>query len=68
MKCRKIFVYVYLIYTSGSSLGQLFVDTLAVILRKQSEIVVENFFQRSKCNFVNYVEISGNRCANTNLH
>ena len=40
----------------------------AVILRKKSKIVGENFFQVCKCNLVDFIEISGNSCANTNIH
>ena len=49
-------------------LAQLFLDTSAVISRKKSEIVGENFFQLWKCILVDFIEISGHRCANTNIH
>ena len=50
---------------SQCHLAQLFLDTLAVILRKKSEIVGEHLW---KCNLVDFTEILGSRCANTNLH
>ena len=55
-------------FQSSYRLAQLFLDTFAVILWKKSEIVRENFFQLCKCNLVDFIEISGNRCANTNIH
>ena len=48
--------------------AQLFLDTSAVILRKKSEIVGENLFPALKRNLVNFIEISGNRCANASIH
>ena len=48
---------------------QLFLDTSAVILRKKSEIVGEIFFlQLCKSDLVDFIEISGNGCVNTNIH
>ena len=37
----------------------MFVDTSAVILQKNSEIVEEIFFQLWKCNLVDFIKISG---------
>ena len=47
---------------------QSFLDTLVVILPKKSEIVGETFLQLWKCNSFDFIEMSGNKCANTNLH
>ena len=48
-------------------LEQLSFDTSAVILRKMSEIVAEKFFQLWICGLVYFIEISRNKCANTNI-
>ena len=53
---------------SKCRLAQFFLDTLTEILRKKSEVVGEFFLQLCKCNSVDFIEISENRCANTNLH
>ena len=49
-------------------LAQLFLDTSAVILEKKSEVVGENYFPALEMQFVNFIEILGNKCANTNIH
>ena len=46
---------------------QSFLDTLAVILRKKNEIVGENFFPAPEMRLVDFIEILGNRCSNTNI-
>ena len=50
-----------------NALAQLFLDTSAVILQKKSEIDGEDFFHLWKCYLVDFIEISRNRCANTNI-
>ena len=56
-------------FQSVCRLAQLFLDTSAVILQKKSEIVGENFSSSSENEvLVDFIEISGNRCANTNIH
>ena len=52
------------IVQSKCRLTQLFLDTLAVILRKRAKLSEKFFLQLWKCNFVDFIEISGNRCAN----
>ena len=47
---------------------QLFLDTLAVISRKKSEVVSDIFSPALEMQFVQFIEISGNICANTNLY
>ena len=55
-------------FQSLCPLAQLFLDTLEVILQKNSEIVRENFFPALKIQFGHFIEVSGNRCVNTNIH
>ena len=35
---------------------------------KRAKSLEKTFFQLWKCNLVDFIEISGNRCANTNIH
>ena len=51
-----------------NAVWQLFFDTLAVILRKTSEIVEKFLSPALEIQFVDFIKISGNRCTNTNLH
>ena len=54
-------------FQSLCRLAQLFLDISAVILRKKSEIV-EEIFPALKMQLGDFIEISGNRFANTNIH
>ena len=48
--------------------GTVIFDTLAVILKEEERNRWRKFFPDLKMQFGRFIELSGNRCANTNIH